>query len=737
MIETVGKFQDFHKAVSKIDGLEWMAEFDIDDINLDDVYESESDAHKKAKKKGGRWYLSSSNVQALQDLLTRYKHWRETKEIEYGLGTWKNFFIYITDLRFWNEKDRLENTGIIDKWKEEIEVKGGTRSEFNFEVVLHYQRNEDDANSAEKKLIKYIEEQKGKVGKTYRNNHIAFHAFKVTLPIFAVESAFNAYQQSSNYPEWIQLHSIKYCRPIGQQLREDVEPQSTEDFTVKPPEKPVAIKPVVALLDGVPFAKHTLIKDFIMLDDPDGFTDQYEPDQHKHGTRMASLICHNDLSAQKKKSIRRRIYVRPIMHPDNKPQPTEQIPQIAFPEDLIEQAVVRMIDGEVGSEPECPTVKIINLSIGNIDQQFVREMSPWAKLLDWLSWKYKVLFIVSAGNYKSEEIIISNANNVAAEFIKLIQTGQFKRKLLSPAESMNSLTVGAIQYDHSRNNVDGLKNPYQNKRLPSEYSRNGSGFRSQIKPEILVSGGKLLYQVKGNQWIPQYNRKEIGQKVASVGPNAEDIAYATHTFGTSNSAAITTHAVTHLYEVIILLEQDGKQIPEEYHTLVLKSLLIHGASWGGMEQSYQILHNSQNNRKIKQVYSNHLGYGEADFERVMSCTEKRITLIGFGTISQRERHRFQLALPAVFSSIHIRLTATLAWFTPINPFRYGYRQAKLFFEIPNYSSNNREEADWQQVRKGTVQHEIFDLTRFNGNQVELFVQCGADATAAIRGEIKM
>ena len=41
----------------------------------------------------------------------------------------------------------------------------------------------------------------------------------------------------------------------------------------------------------------------------------------------------------------------------------------------------------------------------------------------------------------------------------------------------------------------------------------------------------------------------------------------------------------------------------------------------------------------------------------------------------------------------------------------------------------RQETDWQQVRKGTVQHEIFELDKNNlpGNSLEIFVQCAADA----------
>ena len=43
--------------------------------------------------------------------------------------------------------------------------------------------------------------------------------------------------------------------------------------------------------------------------------------------------------------------------------------------------------------------------------------------------------------------------------------------------------------------------------------------------------------------------------------------------------------------------------------------------------------------------------------------------------------------------------------------------------------HKRLESDWQQVRKGTVQHEIFemDINALPGNTLDLFVECASDA----------
>ena len=722
VIETVGRSVDFHKAVQQIDALEWLAEIDVDDVFLDDLYQQDSDDYKSAKKVGGRLYLSSSNRQALHDLQSL---WERRANLPRGLGAWKNLFEYITDLRFWNEKDRLDNTGIIDIWIDEVAIKRGSSSECAFDIELYFVRDEEDANSRVATITNHIRSLDGKVNNQCRIDEIAFHALKVTLPVSAIEHVLDSREVDSNYPEWIKFSGIKYCRPIGQQLRTDIEPEN-KPLEMEPP-PPDDSPPIIALLDGVPMSNHRLLADYIKFDDPDDFANRYQPSEQKHGTCMASLICHNDLSNSERVSISRKIYVRPIMFPaDIGSERMEKIPSMDFAENIIERSVVRIFDGEGDGDPFCPTVKVINLSLGNLDYQFIREMSPWAKLLDWLSWKYKVLFVVSAGNYYGEVDIDEENVELYKQFIQSIESNQIERKLLSPAESINSLTVGAMHSDFSPNGKIGLINPYENHDLPAEYSRNGPGYKQQIKPDILVPGGKILYQQNADMFVRQ-PRIDIGQKTAYVSPPSGGITNTTNKSGTSNAAALATHAAAHLFEVLEGLREENASLTEQYDALILKSLLVHGASWGDMRTQYEVLKNEQTSRGIRRVVAKHLGYGKANFERVMSCTETRVTILGFGELSQSERHRFNLNIPNAAIGLHLRMVVTLAWFTPINPFRYGIRQTKLFFDIQGLTNNTRQEADWQQVRKGTVQHEIFNINQFENDHIDIFVQCEADA----------
>ncbi|QZO02000.1 hypothetical protein [Chenggangzhangella methanolivorans] len=65
---------------------------------------------------------------------------------------------------------------------------------------------------------------------------------------------------------------------------------------------------------------------------------------------------------------------------------------------MIERAVRALKEGVGGREPVGPDVLIINHSLGDMHSPFERRASHWSRLLDYLSHRYNVLFIVSAGN---------------------------------------------------------------------------------------------------------------------------------------------------------------------------------------------------------------------------------------------------------------------------------------------------------------------------------------------------
>ena len=79
-----------------------------------------------------------------------------------------------------------------------------------------------------------------------------------------------------------------------------------------------------------------------------------------------------------------------------------------------------------------------------------------------------------------------------------------------------------------------------------------------------------------------------------------------------------------------------------------------------------------------------------------------------------------------------RLTITLSWVTPIFPNNQKYRGASLWFEANNgFIGVKREDADHNAVRRGTIQHEVFEGSEatpyIDGDNLAIKINCRADA----------
>jgi hypothetical protein len=358
---------------------------------------------------------------------------------------------------------------------------------------------------------------------------------------------------------------------------------------------------VVALLDGLPVSNHMFLSNRLTIDDPDDWLSEYRPDELKHGTAMASLIVHGDLSSNEP-PLTRPVYVRPIM----KPNPenfneirSESVPDNSLAVDLVHRAVRRIFEGDGNEAPVAPTIKAINLSVCDPRRHFNGSMSPWARLLDWLSVKYNVLFIVSAGNQsgqielqlsEGESLTRLTAEELRERTVKALYDSSRNRKMLSPAESINCLTVGAAHFDtclaftlHDR--IDLF-----NTVMPSPCSPFGAGYRKSIKPDLLYHGGRQLYRQgldskSKNVVSPVISSQAPGNKVACPSSQSGELNRTSYCCGTSNAAALITRSAAICYEKLQDILSSTSNIKyQNYEIPLLKAMLVHGCSWGEIEQ---------------------------------------------------------------------------------------------------------------------------------------------------------
>lgn len=749
VIETRGRIEDFQRAAQAI-GMDWLGEIDQEDLEPDeDFYTLGKNGQQSDKKLDGRWYLAMTNQQAMEELLSLWRRYINNEPLAYGKTLWRDLFDYAKDIRRWGAKDRLRYSGILDEWSDSL--KYDPQAKLFFRLELWYRDGE--AGLAEERVLReWIQQNGGQITAASRIDGILFHGLKGHIPVVFAQSALHFKETDDEFslPALFRRQSIKHFQPVAQGV--STLPQETEPFdAIMPP--PDELPPVLALLDGYPLARHDLLNDYLTIHDPDDVLSRYDPREMRHGTAMASLILNGELDAGDV-PLSRKIYCRPVLEPDlasrqyHGAAQNEHIPETAFAEDRIHRAVVEMFEGDT---PIAPTVCIVNLSIG--EQPFDREISPWARLIDWLAWKYNLLFCISAGNHSDGlQLGINDTNfsqrspdeQIRTTLAHLGQT-QFKRKLLSPGEAINALTVGAQHSDQSTINNHG----YYDHRIdllplpqfPSPISALGPGFRRAIKPEILMPGGRQLYQYKigsGGDYQIAVAELAPGQRVAA--PDRTGTAQTNQTVytrGTSNATALASRAAARFYEVLEELKAGagGASINRDTTAPLLKALLAHGATWP--DTAVTAIENAvpHGNRQKKRTIAKFLGYGVADPARVESCTAQRATVLGCGLLKQDEAHEYHLPLPIELSgtSEWRRLIITLAWLSPINPKNRAYRKAKLSFSPPTKIplKLDRQHADWQQAQKGTVQHEVLESEKVSlfqeGDNLRIKVSAQGDS----------
>lgn len=569
VIETAGRIDKFQTAIANTQGLEWLAEWDEEFSPDDDFYYVDKEGLKTDKQIEGRLFLSMSNQQGLNELLNLWTRWQNNQALPHGKGKWKEIFEQIKIIRRWGIQEQLIETGMLEIWKEDLEYKYTAEEAINFQIEFFYRKDSNRRKQNETAIKFLIEQLSGSLISPFIDyNGIGFHAVKASLPRKSIQLIVEKIHKNELDINLLKLPSIMFFRPTGQALTSSLE--GTQPIEIVP-ETPVSGEPVVAILDGVPFAQHEWLKNRLLVDDADELETVYQRGDRKHGTAMASLVIHGELDAQEAPLLR-PVYFRPISQPNPYAKDRdEHIPDDVFFEDRIERAVKRMFEGEGDIPAQAPTVKIINLSLGDSFRPFLHSLSPCAKLLDWLSWKYKVLFCVSAGNFK-EDIdlgykeddfkLLTDEQKVNVTLQTISNTSRYRR-LISPAESINSITVGASHQDSSTitnmaRRVDVLPTAQQ---LPSPINRLGNGFRRSIKPEILMAGGRQLYNPPPRGTIFKLSSFALppGQKVASESKEGERSA-SSYTCGTSNAAALASRAAAKIYEVIEIIKNENPDV---------------------------------------------------------------------------------------------------------------------------------------------------------------------------------
>jgi hypothetical protein len=759
VLETIGSVTDFQNVVKRIAGMEWLGDFDADVVAADPGFLADG-ADPSLQK--ARLFVLASNRTAYNELLNLWNQWQQAAndKLPRNYGALAEAFKYLNDVRAWGPKDRVLATGVIAYWEMGL---ASNEPNIRFETELWCRADPAKRDAAFNRLKEIVTGTGGQCVKQAALPDIDYHGVLIELPATAVRATVAAINADYN-TRLLRLTDVKYFAPIGQASVIPID----DGTVVTPPNRPVpAGDPVVAILDGLPLTNHAALQGRLVVDDPDDLAANYRAGEHRHGTAMASLVVHGEYDGNET-ALGSKVYMRPVMvpgQPDANNHRWESFPSDELAVDLIHRAVRRIFETNGSTPPQAPTVKAINLSLGDQWQPFDRLISPWARLLDWLAFKYQVLFIVSSGNHSGDLVIPSPPSSIVglsdadlrAHTLRAMAQQRLQRRLLAPAESINAITVGALHAQTAANgNTGNLVDLLRGEPLASPVGTVASGFRRSVKPEILVPGGRRHYAPRLQTGTPTNAEFQItaataqpGQLVAACHPAGISNEHAARVCGSSNAAALTTRRAAQMVERIreLQAEPGGAVLIDARVAVILKAMLVHGASWNDQYALFDQVFGGPDNGlerwwRIKRACAQFLGYGAADFDRGTVCTDQRVIVLGCGELRAEEGHVYNVPLPPALSAqtVKRRLTITLAWFTPINPRHRSYRVADLWFDPPSTHLNvKRADADHDAVTRGTVQHEVLEGTNAvpinDGDTMPVQVNCRSEAATKINAPV--
>ena len=692
VFEVRGSISAFANAVQNVAGLE-----------LIDEEELEGDEEDKVPFA----YLLVPDMVALRNLLSLWQRWQAGRLV-YGETPWAKVFELLRDLRPWGPLDRVHASdatflaAIIDGLDDTELVR--------LEVELVYRVQDAVANEQEANVRAAITARGGRIISQARIADIGYHALLADIPAWAVREIVERRAEGI-----AGLEPIQHIRP--QSGSTSIELGDVADEAGPPIAQPELGEPILALLDGVPVAAHRLLSRHIDLDDPFDLEPSALVANRFHGTAMASLIIHGDRNGTGR-ALPRRIHVMPVMgdHDD--------FPRDRLVVDLIYLAIVRLRE-------QRPGVVIVNLSLGNRNRPFHGQLSPWARLIDRLSNRFGLLFIVSAGNAVADFGVPAYLNGVAYEtadgshratsMINALHGLIGERRMFSPAETINGITVGACNSDAvppaDRALARALIDPFPDHDTANPSSSLGPGFARSVKPDILMPGSKEHMQVVRNhthiEVRPGRASRGAGLKVAAP-PVAGRENQDGYTNGTSAAAALASRTSHEIHDA--LEAEYGAEflaMPPLQRAVLLKALLVHPARWP--RDLAQLIKDTvgpwgrgQASRQ-KDNIRRFIGYGMVDSQDAVACAADRATFFAVGSLHRDRSVTIAVPVPLAIggkAQPH-SLWATLAWFTPVSPGRKSYRSCRLKILKPASIgelgvSPHGWQPDENQINRGTI-----------------------------------
>ncbi len=702
VLEIAGAVDTFYQAIGRVPGLEYLGDEEMkfnadEDFAVPDRRKGWEGKDRTDKPVGGRLYVAMPDIAALRQLVSLWERYQAGERPADGFGPWFEVFRHLYRLRAWGPSDRISQE-TISYFNDELAARPDSR--IRMEVELWSYQSHERQRQTIFRFEQAVRAADGEILHQASIPQIAYEAALIDLPpsearrlarreeialAICDEVMFVRPQTTATFPT--EVDALDASKPV--------EPVGTGDGP-----------PIAALFDGVPVQRHRLLDGRIVLDDPDNISDMSVVSERRHGTEMASLILHGDRNLREP-PLRRSIYLRPVLYAPGNGE-NERIQPDRLLIDTIYRTVLRMKEGDGDGGATAPNVFIVNLSLGDENRPFSGTMSPWGRLLDYLAERFGILFIVSAGNVRDSlpvpafngitELEAATSEERRRAILEALGEQRSQRTLLSPAEALNVVTVGAWYEDA----LDGAQPshityaPYAEEG-PNITSAMGLGHRRVIKPDIFMPGGRERFSMAsagtGLSIRPAPPGRHYGLRVA-IPDTSGRLDQEGLTAGTSAAAALATRAAHRLFDALV--DEDNGSILADvapmYYGVIVKALLAHRARWGEIGVLLEGIYGPTGRGTYvprRDNIARVLGYGRPMVEEAMSCTANRVTLVGYGEVNaDGTAAQYRVPLPGSLERVTEprSVTLTLAWFSPVNIRHRAYRRAKLEIKPDDFDS---------------------------------------------------
>lgn len=722
VIELLGRVDEF-EAAAKALGFEWLTS------EYDDASSEEDAEEDEPEDKGGvgatYLYLTMPTVKGLETLLSRWRAFKARKEPPKEDRLWWALFGYLQDIRVWSAKDRIDPS--IAKYVD-LMVSGDPNAPVVMEVDLWYRSEAERRDRALHTLRELLREVGGEMLDFCSIPEINYEAALVRVPASVARRLAVRDGKLANADE------IMTIRPQSL-YQSSAESSSALKMPPMQPWHPGGKSHIAAILDGYPVQRHEALGARIAVHEVDIEGKDVPVAARRHGTAMASLVVHGDLHAPLT-PLNNPVVVVPVLAASADGH-GETTPPRKLPIGIIYRAVKSLVAGLNGNAASFPDVVLINHSICDRYAPFVRRPTPWAVLLDYLSHAHQLLFVVSAGNIDGAFPLSNYPNQRSfhgapptereAALLHAMEKAKGLRGILSPAESINAITVGALHADGAASPPAGIVDPYPSVAMTNICSALGFGVRRGIKPDLVEHGGRqtvVVSQEKNSVAIRGDQSVHMGQMVAApdlVGGDLQKVGLST---GTSNAAALVTRAGIVIAQAVkdIYAADNINWLTLPTRAVILKALLAHGARWGAVGTLLESVYPPVGGRKFhprRETITKFLGYGRPQPELVISGDKSRITLLGADTITHDNLHEYRIPLPSAMIGTRDvrRVVITLAWSAPVSVTMDTYRGVGL--KIVN---NQGKKRFWEGVgrtlqpnekstERGTLTHLVLEGTK--------------------------